>query len=453
MSPSRHGRYSFFGADPFKILHVPFNGKKERTTALPALQELDTSLEKFRSEKIQGLPPFQGGAAGLMGYEMAHSFEKLPVAPDVSFPMPSLLLGFYDVICAIDHLQGKSWLISHGFPETKEPFRTIRAKERLDSFKKLLVQRESPVHFTGTLPSFVPPEEKLFPTAVSGVYSNFSKEGYLEAVRQIIEEIYCGEIFQANLSQTLFSKQIEVPSKTYLRLRKKNPAPFAAYFQTPEFSILSSSPERLCSVHNGCVETRPIKGTRPLKLTDELYSSQQRYELLRSTKDRAENTMIVDLLRNDLSKICLPESVTVTEYCQLEEYQHVLHLVSAVVGKLRPNASAAAVVSAIFPGGSITGAPKIRAMEIITEHEKRRRGAYCGSIGYFGFEGTIDMNILIRTITISSGWLQYSVGGGITANSTPEEEYAETWAKAAGLIRSLPDYVETTISCKAGQVF
>jgi para-aminobenzoate synthetase component 1 len=222
----------------------------------------------------------------------------------------------------------------------------------------------------------------------------------------------------------------------YLRLRQCNPAPFAGWFDGGEFQLASASPERFLSVCDQRVEARPIKGTRrrTAQAEADLFAGD---ELLESEKDRAENVMIVDLLRNDLSRVCEPASVRVTQLCGLEPYQFVQHLVSVVVGALRPGATPIELLRGAFPGGSITGAPKVRAMEIIAELEPTARGPYCGSLGYVGFDGWLDQNILIRTITAAGGWWQFPVGGGIVAQSTPQREYEETWHKAAGLLRAL----------------
>jgi para-aminobenzoate synthetase component 1 len=219
-------------------------------------------------------------------------------------------------------------------------------------------------------------------------------------------------------------------------LRRCNPAPFAGYFDLGEFQIVSASPERFLKVTAGAVETRPIKGTRP-RFADPAADRRAADELCRSEKDRAENVMIVDLLRNDLGRVCRPRSVRVNQLCRLESYEHVHHLVSSVRGRLREECGPIDLVRAAFPGGSITGAPKVRAMEIIAEMEPVARGAYCGSLGYLGFDGSMDLSILIRTITAGRGWWQAPVGGGIVAESVPEREYEETWHKAEGLVRAM----------------
>jgi para-aminobenzoate synthetase component 1 len=269
----------------------------------------------------------------------------------------------------------------------------------------------------------------------AGLTSNLSRDDYRRVVERATEYIRAGDIFQVNLAQRLLYPATDGSVALYQRLRRQNPATFAAYFDLGPFQIVSASPERFVQVRDRQVEARPIKGTRQRTQLPEadLFSGD---ELQASDKDRAENVMIVDLLRNDLSRACAADSVRVTDLCRLETYEFVQHLVSVVRGELRTGQTALDLVRSAFPGGSITGAPKVRAMEIITELEPTARGAYCGALGYFGFDGSCDMNLLIRTITAGRGWWQAPVGGGIVAQSQPESEYAETWHKAEGLLRA-----------------
>ena len=260
---------------------------------------------------------------------------------------------------------------------------------------------------------------------------------YVAAVRRAVEYIHAGDCFQVNLSQRLLTPLAGSPLDLYGRLRERNPAPFAGYFDLGEFRIASASPERfLQASHTGEVETRPIKGTRPRGRTPE-EDRRLAAELLASPKDRAENVMIVDLMRNDLGRVCEFGSVAVQDLCRLESYPTVHHLVSEVRGRLRRGLTAVDLLEAAFPGGSVTGAPKVRAMEIIAELEPTARGPYCGSLGWLGFDGAMDTNILIRTFTVGRGWAQFPVGGGIVADSDPQREYEETLHKAEGLLRAL----------------
>ena len=271
---------------------------------------------------------------------------------------------------------------------------------------------------------------------LESVTSNFSPEAYHEAVSQAVDYIHNGDIFQVNISQRLLHPATDSSVELFLRTRHKNPAPFAGFFSLEGFDIVSCSPERFVSVRDRLVEARPIKGTRARTTRPEadLFLAA---ELKQSEKDHAENVMIVDLLRNDLSRSCEPDSIYVPDLCRLEIYQYVQHLVSVVQGKLKTDATVIDLLRGAFPGGSITGAPKVRAMEIIAELEPTARGPYCGSLGYISATGDADFSILIRTITAGKGWWQMQVGGGIVAQSEPKREYIETWEKATGMLRSL----------------
>jgi|GEM_PF-32680 len=431
------GRYSFLTADPFDYLQFPADGQDH-------LASLSERLRPLAVPSLPGLPPFQGGAAGLLGYDLGRSLERLPAPARDEFRVPALAMGLYDVVLAWDHVAGRAWIVSQGWPEPDPQGRARRAAQRLSEFRAWL-ETAGPEPPAVPTPAALPAVSAerlapLFPVpGPAGLVSNFSADGYQAAVQQVIDYILAGDIFQANLSQRLLYPARDDSVTLYLRLRQRNPATFAGYFDLGAYQIVSASPERFLQVRGGQVEARPIKGTRPRTDRPEadLYAGD---DLLQSDKDRAENIMIVDLLRNDLSRVCDPDSVRVTQLCGLEMYQHVQHLVSAVRGRLAPGQTAVDLVRAAFPGGSITGAPKVRAMEIIAQLEPAARGAYCGSLGYLGGDGAMDLSILIRTITAGAGWWQLPVGGGIVARSHPAREYEETWHKAVGLVRALtPD--------------
>ncbi len=446
------GRYSFVAADPFDFIARPADGGD----ALAALAE---RIRPFAAAPACGtgsasgtLPPFQGGAAGLIGYDLGQSLERLPPPRTDTFRVPALAVGLYDVVLTFDHATGRAWIVSQGFPELEPSRRRRRAEDRLAQFRDWIAAPPSGAHSKATRPETEAVSQRelsaqhavaggLKPTlqriaVARGVTSDFSAAEYLQTVRRVIDYIRAGDVFQVNLAQRLICPARGDATSLYGRLRRSNPAPFAGYFDLGDFQIASASPERFLRVQNGEVETRPIKGTRP-RTGDPAADAAAQAELLESEKDRAENVMIVDLLRNDLSRVCTAESVSVGQLCRLEAYRHVFHLVSSVVGRLRPECSPIDLLRAAFPGGSVTGAPKVRAMEIIAELEPDARGAYCGSLGYLGFDGSADLNILIRTITAGRGWWQFPVGGGIVAQSTPCWEYDETWHKAEGLIRAL----------------
>lgn len=428
------GRYSFVTADPFDFMCVPADGSD-------AIERLAGRLATCPAIHRADLPPFQGGAAGLFGYELARSLERIPSTRFDEFQVPALAVGFYDVVLATDHIQSRSWLISQGLPETEPAARRRRAAERLREFRRWL--SSAPADPSPGAPNETPvARDELapqFPTDWSAqLTSNFDAASFRAAVERGVQYIRDGDVFQVNLSQRLLHPAIEDPVALYMRLRRRNPATFAAYFDAGVFQVLSASPERFLQVRGRSVETRPIKGTRQRTNWPEadLFAAD---DLMQSEKDRAENVMIVDLLRNDLSRVCRADSIVVSQLCKLEVYEYVQHLVSAVRGELDEGRNAVDLLRAAFPGGSITGAPKIRAMEIIAEIEPTARGPYCGCLGYLGFDGGVDLNILIRTITAGKGWWQMPVGGGIVAQSHPQREYEETWHKAEGLLRALAD--------------
>ncbi|QDU37045.1 Aminodeoxychorismate synthase component 1 [Maioricimonas rarisocia] len=423
------GRYSFLTADPWEI--VQLESVRFGDDPFARLREL---TKQFAATTVPDLPPFQGGAAGLLGYELGGAWERLPSPAHDEFALPHLCVGLYDWVLAWDHFSGQAWIIAHGWPETDLSARDRRARQRIGDVQKRLSGRSVPAAATSAPVRLQAPLHPL--PDVDGVTSNFTRDKYLATVERVIEYIRAGDIFQANLSQRLTAPAPVSPVELYLQSRRQNPAPFAGYFACDDWAVISASPERFLQVEEDVVSTRPIKGTRGRRSRPEadLYT---RDALRESEKDRAENTMIVDLLRNDLSRVCLPGTIEVPQLCVVETYETVQHLVSEVRGRLRPGHDFWDLLQATFPGGSITGAPKIRAMEIITELEQVARGAYCGSLFYCGFDGRADSSILIRTITQRGGWLQFPVGGGVIVQSDPESEYEETLTKARGMLRTL----------------
>jgi para-aminobenzoate synthetase component 1 len=454
-SADRHpslGRYSFVTADPFAWLGSrgrevelarpgPGGWAVQRTQGDP-FGVLASLAAEYPAEAVAGLPPFQGGAAGLFGYDLCHHLERLPRPARDEFAVPDLAVGLYDWVIAFDHHRGAAWVVSTGLPERPGRARQRRARRRLHEVQRFLREgrpAESPARPRRRNPAPLAAHD-LAPTyplpGMPQVSSNFGRAAYLEAVGRAVEYVHAGDCFQVNLSQRLLHPAALPPLELYGRLRQRNPAPFAAYFDLGDFTLASASPERFLRVTGGAVQARPIKGTRPRGRTPE-EDRQKAEELLASAKDRAENVMIIDLLRNDLGRVCAYGSVRVPAVCRLESHPYVHHLVSEVTGVLRPGLGPLDLLRAAFPGGSVTGAPKVRAMEIIAELEPTARGPYCGSLGYVGFDGSMDTSILIRTFTCGRGWLQFPVGGGIVADSTPEREYEETLHKAEGLVRAL----------------
>ncbi len=410
-SAHKNSRYSFVMCNPVEIIEIkdsdindPFAYLRERIKSW-----------SDKTETIPNLPPFQGGAAGLFSYDLGRYLEDIPNIATKNSIFPDMAVGIYDQVLAHDHLLNKSFIFTHAKDKAA-------AKEKLRALLDLFSTHV---------------ETHIFQGIKLNWKSNFEKNEYIEQVQKTIAYIYAGDIFQANIAQKF---EARLPNKFdpfahYLHLREVNPAPFSCYMNLCDIKISSSSPERFLIVNNGKVKTCPIKGTRP-NVSDPQQNQIHKDELLSSEKDRAENTMIVDLMRNDLSKNCTAHSVEVTELCKLESFTSVHHLVSTIKGILRDNKDAIDLLCGCFPGGSITGAPKIRAMEVIEELEPTQRGAYCGSIGYIGFDGNMDSNILIRTLTYENNKVSLQAGGGIVADSNPENEYQETIDKASAIFKS-----------------
>jgi para-aminobenzoate synthetase component 1 len=456
----RLGRYSFLMADPIAVVwskgarteRVDFYAHQGTRHAVEGdvLAAVRTLLAPHAAEPVPGIPPFQGGAAGYLAYDWGRALERLPAPRHEDLAIPDVVFGVYDWVLAWDHDEARAWIISTGMPETTRDARERRAaaraaaiREHLRSAREVHGESSSAIAVAGITLPLRPPAAPSFPVEngwwdpLLELRSSFTHGAYLDAVARVREYIFAGDIFQANLSQR-FEAPLDEPTWTlYRRLRTQNAAPFAAYLDFPDGVVLSASPERFLRVDvGGHVETRPIKGTRPRGIGPE-HDSALGVALAVSAKDQAENLMIVDLMRNDLSRVCAPGTVRVAELFGLEHYATVHHLVSTVLGDLTPGTDALDLLRAAFPGGSITGAPKVRAMEIITELEPSERGVYCGSIGYLSVTGALDSSIAIRTMFAIAGRVYFSAGGGIVADSDPEQEYRETLDKARGMIDAL----------------
>jgi para-aminobenzoate synthetase component I len=455
--PDAH--YSFLAADPAQVVRSKAAvteswqsvGGLWTAVAGDALDVARTFLPREPTDPISGLPPFQGGIAGYIGYDWGAVLERLPRARYDDLAVPDVVLGLYDWVIAWDHRIGTAWLISTGLPEEGRAGE-LRARKRMELVRERLGGRGdggTGEHGGGTAGrrgsgAVKPDAPPTYPVmGIEGaekieLRSTFTRSGYLDAVKRVREYILAGDIFQANLSQRFHAPSAERPFDLYRRLRQHNPAPFAAYLGFGETAVLSASPERFLRLDENrrTIETRPIKGTRPRGLGP-MHDAALGRALAESDKDRAENVMIVDLLRNDLSRVCRPGTVRVPELFALEHHPTVHHLVSTVVGEIEPGAGAVDLIRAAFPGGSITGAPKVRAMEIIAELEPTQRAVYCGSIGYVSTTGAMDTSIVIRTYLALGGQVYFQAGGGIVADSDPELEYRETLDKARGLIETL----------------
>ena len=414
---SDQGRYDIIAAEPVttlvtdgEITQINRNGSVFESSDDP-FDLVKAELVANPFECFKDLP-FNGGAIGYFSYDLARRLEKLPTIADDAEHIPEMVVGIYRWAVVADHHRQQSFLVGQDCAE-------VDWQKLIDLFSALPTKTK----------------DNLF-SVTSEVKSNMDKASYTRAFDKIKHYLKEGDCYQVNLSQRFVADCVGDPWVAYQLLREMNAAPFSAFLNFPEVQILSSSPERFLKLENGRVETKPIKGTRPRKAypaSDWLQIDQLRY----SPKDRAENLMIVDLLRNDLSKTCKTGSVKVPALFAVESYATVHHLVSTVTGVLAAGKHALDLLKSCFPGGSITGAPKIRAMEVIEELETNRRGVYCGAIGYMGFDGNMDSNIAIRTLVHSKGTIRFWAGGGIVNDSVLEEEYQESFDKAAALLKLL----------------
>ena len=414
--PEGGGRYDICVADPRKTivsrdgrLHVWEDGKGNHIPDADPYQYLRSQLVPYvKKPKI----PFLGGLVGYFGYDHGRRAEGLPVGPGFD-EWPEMAFGLFDWALVTDHLARRTWLVTHDSAQVSEA-----------CWSELVKLFEHPLE--------LPRARK--PKLSGGLRSNVEPEEYAAAFARIKKYILDGDCYQVNLAQR-FSAEVEGdPWSAYRYLREINPAPYAAFLNLPFGQVLSSSPEQFLSVEQGTVTTRPIKGTRPRGDTRQ-DDERLRVELRLSLKDRAENLMIVDLLRNDLGKVCRPGNVTVPQLFEIESFASVHHLVSTVRGLLRPDKDMFDLLRGSFPGGSITGAPKRRAMEIIDELEPDKRGIYCGSIAWLGHDATMNSNIAIRTMTWSGNRVSYAAGGGIVVDSEADAEFEETLDKAAAFFR------------------
>lgn len=437
--PGATARYSLMGRSNNRSLQAEntaarFSDNGEAGAPQNAsLRCLDSMNFDDGVQNVDYLPHFWGGWVGYMGYEMAANFEKLPRAGRNDLSLPDLYFLQVDRLFVYDHETGiLKYIIA---AET-----TGDSSSRYDRCAAEIVQTWE--RLRGLL-SQLHEERKNGPcrtptaaAATNRLRSNVSKTEYMAMVERAQRYIEAGDIYQANLAQRFETDFPGDPFDLYLRLREINPSPFAGYLQFDDWAIASSSPERLIKVERGMLETRPIAGTRP-RGNSPREDSALSAELLLDEKEKAEHLMLVDLERNDLGRICEYGSVRVTDLMFLEKYSHVTHIVSNIVGQLLPKASVADILKAVFPGGTITGCPKIRCMEIIGELEPTRRGPYSGSFGYIGFAPSMDFNIIIRTIIVKERKAYFHVGAGIVADSIPEREYQETLDKAAAMMQAL----------------
>lgn len=425
---SQYGRYDILVAEPF--ITIVTTGQKTTISQQGAEEVSDADPFCLVNQILQQYPvaktqhPFAGGALGYFAYDLGRRIETLPnIAAATN--IPELMLGFYDWAVVVDHREKRSVLVSHGLTEPTKV-----------NWPALCAKFNNPAAPTSDSTPF---------RVLSEIQSNLSKSAYYQVFNKVKNYIVAGDCYQVNLAQRFVAKVQGDSWQAYKKLREISPAPFMAYMNLPlnnsqSIQVLSNSPERFLQTDGYHVETRPIKGTRP-RSSDPAQDLAYSNELLNSLKDRAENVMIVDLLRNDIGKNCVVGSVKANQLFQLQSFANVHHLVSSVTGKLSKTATAVDLLKGCFPGGSITGAPKLRAMQIIEELEPHKRGLYCGAIGYIGFDGKMDTNIAIRTAVVHENELSFFAGGGIVADSMAEKEYKETLDKASNLKALLEYYL------------
>ncbi len=418
----RLARYSFIGTEPSLIL------KADKENLVDPLSLIERQFAQLRPSSIVDLPRFHGGMVGYLSYEVARHFERLPCPDKDPQGLPESMLMLADTLLVFDHITHKIRIVSHAHLDGDVDAAYREAASKID---KLVKRLEQPMH---------PEPPKKSPLAKSEVSSNFTQAEFESIVARAKEYIYAGDIIQTVLSQRLTRRTHAHPFSIYRALRSINPSPYMYYLHLGDFYIVGASPELLVRVEDGIVSTHPIAGTRR-RGKDAAEDLALEEELRNSEKERAEHIMLVDLGRNDIGRISEPGTVQVTQLMDVERYSHVMHLVSHVQGKLKAGLSQFDALRSCFPAGTVSGAPKIRAMEIIAELEKERRGPYAGAVGYFDFSGNLDTAIAIRTIVIKNNIAYIQAGAGIVADSIPEQEYQESLNKAKALLAAI-DRVE-----------
>ena len=414
----RLARYSFIGTEPYKILQV------NEPEKVDPLLLLEAEMKRFKVVPVDGLPRFYGGALGYLGYESATRFEKLPVPEADTLQLPMALFMFSDTLLVFDHVTHKIKVVSQVRLDGDIPQAYSRATQKID---ELIDRLNQPLTIPASRSAHQSPPD---------FDSNLTKEQFMEGVRKVKQYINAGEVIQVVLSQRLSRPTDLPPFNIYRALRTINPSPYMYYLDFKDFQIIGTSPEILVRVEDGMVMTRPLAGTRPRGHTPE-EDMRLEQELRADEKERAEHIMLVDLGRNDIGRVSQPGSVKVSELMEVERYSHVMHMVTHVQGKLRRDLTVFDALRACFPAGTVSGAPKIRAMEIIAQLEPQKRGPYAGACGYFSYSGNMDMAIAIRTIVMTKGMAYAQSGCGIVYDSVPEKEYEETLHKARVLISAL----------------
>lgn len=428
-------RYSFLGCDPkivFKskgtsIQIIYKNGSHERIEKLSGnpFEHLRTLIKKYEPHKIEGLPRFHGGAVGYIGYDMVRFIEEIPDKNPDDLKLPDCQFMIVDTIIAFDHVKHKIIIISNAFIDDDPGLSYKKAVKKIENVIKKIKKN-----------SKVKPVEIEKYKKSSKIISNTSKEKFIDSVEKAKDYIKAGDVIQVVLSQRFKSKISIPPFDIYRMLRTINPSPYMFYIQFDGLKLIGSSPEIMVTLEGSIANIRPIAGTRPRGLNEEEDSANQK-ELLNDEKEKAEHIMLVDLARNDLGRVCESGSVNISKFMEVEKYSHVMHIVSNVSGRLKKDKDAFALLKASFPAGTVSGAPKVRAMEIIEELESVKRGPYAGAVGYFDFYGGLDTCIAIRTIIVKNDEAYVQAGAGIVLDSNPESEYRETQNKAFALLKAL----------------
>ncbi|MEP6591528.1 MAG: aminodeoxychorismate synthase component I [Gemmatimonadota bacterium] len=432
------GRYSYLCGDPHVALELSAADWPEARERIRATFATDAPCDPL-------LPPFQGGWVGSLSYELGTAFDRMPRAASHDGVVPEIAMALYDWVIAWDHIRDEAWLISTGMAASgqRDAVRAqARAREVIERLAQPLVvpnDLPTPARRAEPIPGRTHPDDR-FGAAPQGLVGDFTADDYRAAVCAVIEHILAGDIFQANLSQRFTAPFRGDPLALYLAMRQRAAAPMAAWLAHPQYHVLSASPELFLrfDAATGMAESRPIKGTRPRGI-DPASDRALAEALQASAKDRAENLMIVDLVRNDLARVCVPGTVRVPRLCALESHAAVHHLTSRVTGTLAADRDALDLIEAAFPAGSITGAPKLRATELLAAIEPVSRGVYCGAIGWIGRDGSMEFSVAIRTVTLADGRASIHAGGGITALSDPDDEYHETLDKARALVAALAE--------------
>jgi anthranilate synthase component 1 len=432
----RLARYSFMGTEPYKVLRteLPSNGMESGSDPLVQVEE---ELSQYRVAHVDGLPRFHGGAVGFLSYEVARYYEKLPSPEPNPQGFPESVFLFCDTLLVFDHLQHKIKVVAHVRLDGDIEAAYRAATWKIEELVGRLAQPLAALPYRSEATSS--PSSTEFD-------SNTKKEDFLANVEKAREYIIAGDIYQVQVAQRFSRKTKAHPFDVYRTLRTVNPSPYMYYLALDDAYVVGASPEMLIRIEDGTIETHPIAGTRR-RGRDAADEARMAEELSTDEKERAEHLMLLDLARNDLGRVCEPGSVHVTQMMEVERYSHVMHLISHVVGELRPDVTCYDALRAYFPHGTVTGAPKIRAMEIIAELEPDKRGLYGGCVGYIDFSGNLDTALSIRTIMMKDGIAYAQAAGGIVYDSVPELEYMESQNKAGAMLHAI-DLAEANAASK-----